>query len=151
MAMVEFQVGDHTLKTERKLDVFVQGNIVRRLSPLFAGVAGSLAPGGSLGDLADIGTALMSNLAPLTEALTSMKDEDVEYILKKCLAVVVIRSSGAGGWARILSPDGSLQFDNINLLEMYQIVWAVIQENLGGFFPDLGTVSAAPETAQALN
>lgn len=141
--MTEFTVGEHAYRTDRKLDVFKQASIVRRIAPLFAGLAGSMGATAP----SDVGAALLDNMTPIAEALAQMKDEDSDYLIKTCLSVVVRQMAGGTGWSRMLSTTGDLMFEDVDLIEVMQIVWRVLEESLAGFFQGLGTASS--EAAQA--
>lgn len=150
--MSEFSVGAFNYKTNRKLDVFTQGHITRRLAPLFAGVAASfdrdeMKLAGPTETAEKIGAAVLGNLGPVTEALASLSDADVDYVLKRSLAAVSRQLAGATGWTPILSSGGDLMFEDIDLIQLYQIVWKVLQESLGGFLSALGEPGAGAGTA----
>lgn len=150
--MIEFTVGSATYRTDRKLTVFQQHDVVRRIAPLFAGLAGSMSSSPQQA-AADIGAALFANMGPLTDALASMSDSSSDYVLKTCLSVVSRQHSGGTGWARLTTSTGDMMFEDIDLLALYQIVWKVLEENLAGFFGGLATPSAeaGPEQPAALN
>ncbi len=62
--MAEFEVGHHTYRTDQKLHVFKQAAIVKRIAPLFAGIAGSMS--GSPQDVAaDVGASVFANMGPI--------------------------------------------------------------------------------------
>jgi hypothetical protein len=143
----EFRVGEHDYRTDKRLDVFMQNNILRRLLPALGGVAKALmtgeqpAPSASPNvTLEAMGDKLFGNIGTITEALAAMTDADCDYIFKNSLAVVSRRSAGTKTWAKLLEPSsGRLMFENdLTLVEMYQIVWEVLRENLSGFFSNLG-------------
>lgn len=156
--MEEFQVANYTYRAGR-LDAFKQFHVQRRLAPallaLTAGAAEQLAvmdqklgqtsPPADGADGADpskaeqldsiidpaIFGAMAKIMRPVAEALGSMKDEDVNFILNTCLAAVE-RKDG-NGWQRVMTR-GTLQYADIDAAVMMQLTMRVIQENLGGFF-----------------
>jgi hypothetical protein len=71
-------------------------------------------------------------MIPLAEAITSLKDEDVEYIINACLEVTERKQAG-GGWARLRS-GGATMYSDLSLPVMLQITYYVIKDNLLGFF-----------------
>jgi len=86
-------------------------------------------------------------LTPIAEVLSAMKDEDFDYILRKCLSVVQ-RSNGERYVP--LMRGGSLMFDDIDLGTLTQLTMEVIQENLGPTFlglVGLGSAGTATSTS----
>ena len=139
--MREFTVGEHTYCSVRKLDVFKQSHVLRRLAPLIAGFMRSapemVAPVQEGDDPEQRAQAMMAavlnNLDPLAEALTSMKDEDLDYVLKTCLAVLSRKMGKGRGLTPVVDSNGSMMFEDITLPQLYQLTWEVLQENLSGF------------------
>lgn len=131
--MADFTVGKHDYKS-RKMDAFKQLHIARRIAPLF----------GSLGDAYKKFSASDKKdplviLEPVSQAISSLRDADVDYIINNCLAVCQRNSSpnaGTAVWSNVMS-SGGLQFEDIEMAEMIQIVWYVVQENLGRFMAAL--------------
>jgi hypothetical protein len=139
--MVEFTIGSTVYRTDRPLDAFQQDKVLRRISPVFAALVGSMNTS-SLDQIADAGNALLGNIGPLAEALSQIKDADSDYVLKTCLGVVSRQATGAATWSKLTTPSGDLMFQDIGLLDVYQIVFRVLQENLAGFFAGLATPSS---------
>lgn len=137
--MGKFKVGTHEFDS-RKLDAFSQMHITRRLSPLVGGIVrlaeldfskldirkdadGALAGVSFEGDAA-------SFVTPLTDALASLKDEDVEYICNKCLAVTSYRQKGS--WVPLMQGE-QLMFPDFGMIEILGIAVNVLTENLLNF------------------
>lgn len=120
-----------------KLDAFTQFHIARRLAPiqLAMGIsAGELATKASA-DEAAIAAAIMG---PIADIVSKMPQDDVDYILKTCLAAVSRQQGEA--YARVLV-SGSLMFSDITMQVMLRLTIAVIKENLDGFFGGLPGVT----------
>lgn len=135
-----------TIGTERyrvdKMDAIKQFHLSRKIGGvLFAlgGVAASLRnlPKTEDGKLDVTEDKAISAMGPVAQALGSMSEEDSNYVLSLCLGAVS-RAQGSG-WARVLAPGPQLKlmFNDIDLGVMMQLALAVIQENLGNFFPGL--------------
>jgi hypothetical protein len=107
-----------------RLDAKRQFHVARRLAPLLAGLGGALK--GEAKGFAEM-------VSPIAEALAKMSDEDTDYVLDTCL-LVVQRQSGQG-WQSVMVKNGGLLFQDIDLPAMLQLTVAVIQQNLGSFFP----------------
>lgn len=123
--MVEFKVGEHEYRSE-KIDVFKQNNIVRRLTPFLTSFA-------SVFD--KIKADPMAALEPLGKAFASMSDQDMEYVLTTCLAACMRKQGDT--WIRVYLPNGGLNCEDIDLLQMHMIVFNVLKDNLSGFFAGL--------------
>jgi hypothetical protein len=115
-----------------RMDAKKQFHVARRLAPLLAGLGGAIK-----GDAAGF-TELIS---PIADALSKMSDKDTDYVIDTCLLVVQRRQGDA--WQSVTARDGSLMFDDIDLPALLQLTVAVIQQNLGSFFP------AGPSTSTA--
>ena len=107
-----------------RLDAKKQFHVARRLAPLLAGLGGALK--GEAKGFAEM-------VSPIAEALAKMSDEDSDYVIDTCLAVVA-RQQGSD-WAGVMARNGGLMFQDIDLPAMLRLAVAVIQHNLGSFFP----------------
>lgn len=105
------------------MDARKQFHVSRRLAPLLAGLGSALA---------DKKSDLAATFQPIAEALSKMSNEDMDYVLDNCLAVVS-RQQG-NQFAPVMSRGGGMMFEDIDLPTMMQLAIAVIRENLGGFF-----------------
>lgn len=106
-----------------RIDARKQFHVARRLAPLLAGM--SSVPDKSAGFAAFLG--------PLTDALSGMSDEDVDYVLDICLDAC--QRIQANGHPAPVMVRGGLMFEDIDMAQMIQLAVKVIQQNLGGFFP----------------
>ncbi|RRA01911.1 hypothetical protein DF054_22870 [Burkholderia cepacia] len=90
---------------------------------------------------------LATSIEPVMEALSSMKDDDAEYVVGACMRVVE-RRHGAG-WARVWSPTQDVcMFDDIDMGTMLTLTGYVIMENLGPFIQGLLTgLASSPSEA----
>jgi hypothetical protein len=102
-----------------KLNAFEQLHIARRLAPMLASLAGAEDEGGALPAIAD--------------TLSKMSDDDVNYIVNNCLKACKRKQEGKG-YAKVMV-SGALMFADIDLTAMLALVQAVVEENLGSFFP----------------
>lgn len=127
-----------------KLSAFTQLHIVRRLTPCIGKLAGLVGSEAKVvfdaeGNIAGFDGDMDAVIMPLADAITTLADEDVEYILNACLAVTERKQPG-GAWARLRVGDASM-FDGLTLPVMLQIAWHVITENLTDFFGELPSLS----------
>jgi hypothetical protein len=119
-----------------KLDAFQQLNIGRKLTPFIPaiGMAALAFRGEVEGKSREDMISEVAGLEPVTKAMASMSNEDVDYICKTCLAVVQRKDpQHQRMWP--VQRDGELMFNDIDALTMLQIVFEVVRENLGRFFP----------------
>lgn len=121
--MMELDLSGHQYFTASKLDAFTQLHLARKLGPALPIVEGLVTTANAEKDKSILTVLMLSHIS----------DTDTEYIMKKCLSVVQRRQEG-GKSAKIQAADGSLMFDDITMVEMLQLMVAVIEENLGDFF-----------------
>ncbi|MGI4812802.1 MAG: phage tail assembly chaperone [Janthinobacterium lividum] len=118
------EVGGNLYRIGR-MDVRKQFHVARRIGPAMLGfLGGSMVKGAQLSTM----------IGPVVDALSKMSDEDSDYVIDRCLAVVA-RAQNGGEWARVTAPDGGLMFQDIDLPQMLKLAQAVLAENLRGFFP----------------
>jgi len=110
--------------------------IVPKLMPIIAEVAkGDLAKViDSLseeenGDLKEL-QPLADALSPFMDAIAQMPEEDVNFIIFKCLSVA--KRGGA-----VVCRNNSIMFDNLGMTELLPLVIATIRLNLGNFIQGL--------------
>lgn len=148
--MAEFVVGSHTYRSG-KLDGMTQFHVLRRLTPVVAAlvearqslVQAKVAPadGSDEGGEAPKPEASTDTLAaiaiPIAKAVGAMSDEDSEYVLNKCFAVVSRRqgTEAQPTWSLLYRKGAGLMFNDLSALEMLAIAQQVIQENIGPFGP----------------
>lgn len=136
--MQEIEIGEKKYRTG-KLDAFKQFHLVRKLLPLFSGMGQSFS---NMPDQA--GTdAFWKSLAPVANAIADMSTEDSEWILKTCLTACSYFNGRT--WVPVTTPQGQLMFEDIEMAEMIQLAFTVIQDNLGSFFPVPQTNGLDPE------
>lgn len=124
--MAEFEVGGVQYRSGR-MNAFQQFHVGRKLAPIF----GKMGP--SLMTMGSPDTATMGLLAPILDALAEMPEDDCNYILFRCLAVVQ-RFQPPSSWAQVWNePAKRLMFDDIDVQNMLQITWHVLEDNLGNF------------------
>jgi len=71
-------------------------------------------------------------LPKIAEIAASMPNDDVDYIIDTCLSVVHLRQER--GWAPV-SVNGTMMFENIDMMGMLQLTAEVVRHNLTDFFP----------------
>ena len=148
---MEFTVRGQLYRTGR-LNAFKQLFISKRIVPAVGKLAGLTKGAVKLGKDADGNPQLDGDLedvlTPLVDAIASLKDEDVEYILNACLEAAERKQSG-GAWARV-RVNGTTMFDDLNLPALLKISYHVIWENLQDFFSDLPSISGLKEAVHKL-
>lgn len=110
--------------------------LVPKLMPLIAEVAkGDLdkaieaIDSGGKGDLKDL-QPLADALSPFMEAFALMPEDDVNYIIYKCLSVA--KRDGA-----VVCRNNTIMFDDLEMAQILPIVIATIRINLGNFIQGL--------------
>jgi hypothetical protein len=131
--VAEFEVAGKQYRSA-KMNAFQQFHVARKLGPIFA----KLGPNAIR---TDPDASLIDMLEPVVDALAAMPEEDCNYILFRCLAVV--QRGDAGRWTPIWNENAKrLMFEDIDMSEMIQICMQVLGDNLGPFIaaPGLNTI-----------
>jgi|ERR1700758_4699879 len=111
---ITYRIGD--------LTVFDQLNLARRLTPLSMVIQGMMTPENAEKDHTIMVILMLSKLS----------DDDSEYVVSKCLSVVM-RQDGKD-LAKLQTPQGQLMYQDITMKIMVNLATEVILENLGDFF-----------------
>jgi hypothetical protein len=122
---VNITLGGKNYSALNRLDAFTQLHVSRKLAPALPLMQGMVNPANAEKDKTLLTVLMLSNVS----------DDDVEYIIKKCLSVVTREQEG-GRQAKIQSSDGSLMFDDIKMEDMLKLTFEIVEENLGDFFRD---------------
>jgi hypothetical protein len=141
----ELQINDISYRSG-KLTAFQQFHLFRKLMPLFSGL-GETAAQNIANAAAGVGQVRWSGMGPIAQAISDMSQQDSEFILKTCLSVCT-RRNPAGQWGRVTAPNGELMFEDIDMMGMMQLTFAVIQDNLGSFFPGAQPSNLEADPAQ---
>jgi len=145
----ELQINDIWYRSG-KLTAFQQFHLFRKLMPLFSGM-GETAAANIVKQASQVGApddvVRWAALGPLAQAVSEMSQQDSEFIVRTCLSVCT-RKNPAGQWSRVTAPSGDLMFEDIDLMAMMQLTFAVIQDNLGTFFPGRPLSDSEGESAQ---
>jgi hypothetical protein len=133
--MQELELGGHKYRTVSKIPAFDQLFIFRKVAPLWSGVGESftLMPRTNGDGTGPLPRGFWKALGPGAQALSDMSREDSEEVIKLCLKTCQ-RDNEHGSWARVMTDSGQLMFEDIDVMTMLQLAWAVIEENLGNFF-----------------
>lgn len=110
-----------------KMNAIEQFHLARRLLPLFASIEQN--NGGS------------PDLKGMMVSLGALSDADAEKIIFPCLTVV--RRIVAGQQQPILVRN-RLMFDDLKITGIFELMLAVIEENIGGFLERSGPTSGEP-------
>ncbi len=129
-------IGDNAYQIG-KLPAMTQFHVVRRIGPVLATMGVSItemaAAGKSMNDEAD----MLTIMGTVSDVVAKMSNDDVEYVIYACLAVVRRRVPVPGGNDRYMNvlTGRSFQFQDIDMTVMMRLTVEVLRENLGGFFP----------------
>jgi len=124
----EFEVEGRRYRTG-KLAARAQFHVIRRLGP----IAGPILKMVMAGKRPDATSINPQDILDFVEAFSAMEDEQVDYVLDHCLAVVNV--SQGEGWPSIMSSDGkTLIFKDIGFHEQAAIVGNVIWFNYAEVF-----------------
>jgi hypothetical protein len=130
IAGITYQVG--------KLNAFEQLHVARRLAPMLGDLVSIfkqhpnlISDGESDGESAE-SRILELALGPLSHTFAKMSNEDVDFIVNTCLSACQRKQER--GYAKVFV-NGHLMFQDIQLDTLLGLTFAVIEENLGSFFP----------------
>lgn len=132
-----------------KMNVFDQAHVARKVAPIVFGmgkgysqvVQGAQGANGEDGE----NTMMFDAMVPITEILAKMTDDDVNYVLKKCLSVCQ-RHNGTN-WVPLMR-SGNLMFEDLELTTLIQLTMEVVQDNLGPSLLGLLAPASAAEVTQ---
>jgi hypothetical protein len=133
--MLDFQVGDFTYRA-RKLDTFKQMHVLKRIGPPLLKLMREEMQGTKPED-AGIDPNLVG-MEKFLAALHDIADEDLDFVIMTCAAVVQRQISPNGGapvWGPIFEPRSkTFMFEDLaNLGDIMQITSNVVRDNLSGF------------------
>lgn len=138
--MIEFEIGGNNYRAE-KLDAFKQLHVSRKLAGVVPKVLPALFAATHAKD--DL-TSLLSSFEPAAEALAAMPEADVDFVFHTCLTVVQRQQGNA--WAKVWNASAKvLQFSDVDMSTMSQIVFKVLGDSLGNFIQ--GLTAKAPKAA----
>lgn len=127
--MHEFTINSEAYRVG-KMSAFTQLHVARRLAPMLGAIA-------KLKDK-DPERDKEILLEGLGEALSALRDEDVEYVINACLEAAERKIEG-GGWAKVRL--GGTTMYELGLPAMLRIAYQVITHNLSGFFAGMPSLS----------
>ncbi len=131
MSNPEVTIGDSVYQIG-KLPAMTQFHVVRRIGPVLATMGVSITEmatkGKSLNDEVD----MLSIMGTVSEVVAKMSNDDVEYVIYACLAVV--RRQQGERYMNVMTGK-NFQFQDIDMTVMMRLTVEVLKENLGGFFP----------------
>lgn len=118
-----------------RLDAKKQFHVGRRLMPVQTALAAAAAAAAKARE-ASVEAWLAAFMGPVGKVVATMPEEDVNYILDTCLAVVKRQQ---GERFAPVQTNGMLMFTDIDMQTMLKLTIEVVKENLGSFFGmDLG-------------
>lgn len=114
-----------------KLPAMTQFHVARRIAPVLMALGGAAVIAEKMEKGEGDATNLLSDaLGPLVEALSHMTDADANYVVGHSLSVCSIKQGNT--WAKLWGASG-LQFQDLELPVMMQLVGRCIIQNLGNF------------------
>lgn len=128
------------------MDPRSQFHVTRRLGPVMSALGAALTtllpklamptPDVVVGD-AKKGATLSDEqmlfvMGPLMDVVAKMPEDDVNYVIDRCLAVVQRRDGEK--WASVMHQSGQLMYQDIQMPTMMRLVVEVVMGNMGDFF-----------------
>lgn len=143
--MSEFTVNGREYRTT-KLNAFKQFHIARRILPLIAKLPEMM--GMTLNQcltdadaLKNVATKNMNaiRLDVIAEALSELKNEDVDYVMSTCCDAVKVKQDTGWTWVRF---KGQMMINFVGMQELMSFAVHVIKDNLSDFFSESTPTSA---------
>jgi len=133
MAAVNVVIGDRTYQIG-KMSAQDQFHVFRRVMPLLKPIMETIKRGRKdlkEGEDLDIRQILQAGVvAAISDDLANIPDEQLNYVIDKCLSVTSLVQSGA---VVPIMVNGRSMFQAMDMPTMIQIMWAVLLENFRPF------------------
>lgn len=130
----EFSVGQHTYRVGSRLSVFDANHVARKYGGVLIFLGTMVTDDQNKPTPEQYARAMVATSSPLDA-------KDIDFAVRSCVATVQRKQATA--WAPVMSADGQLMFQDIELLELMVIVWNVLDENgLLRFFLDAPSASS---------
>lgn len=152
----EVTIGASTYRVNG-IDAWTQFHIVRRLFPILAALAGAAkdarppsALSAGQAELSENSVA-MAGVAAMAGVLSTMKDDDCDFVIRACLKACQKRQGDA--WSQMLNANGHMMFgEATSLSDLLQLTSAVLQrqEGLVAFFQGLQSPADAQPSLRAV-
>lgn len=127
--MTEFEINGVSYRAAT-MDARRQFHVARRLSSILSPSADAL---GKLAPDADSKAGFIAAIDGFFEALSTLPDDQLDYVIDACLDTVSRKDGGA--WSPIRR-GGAMMYD-LDLYTQGAIVWHVVKGALDGFFASL--------------
>lgn len=127
--MHDFEFNGETYQIA-KLDPMTQFHVMRRIAPVLASIGGGNKDG----------------IMGLTLAISRLSDEDVEYVISRCLADC--RRQSGDNWAKIYV-SGRLMFDDIGMGGLVSLTLETLKGSISGAMGALGDMFGAKQADEA--
>jgi hypothetical protein len=124
-----------------KLPAMTQFHIVRRIGPVLASLGVSVLELAKSGKGLEEDSLLLASMGTASEVLAKMSNEDAEFVIFSCLAVVKRQQNER--WQQVVTGK-AFQFQDLDMQAMLRLTVEVLKENLSSFFPPLLAGSSTP-------
>lgn len=132
-----------------KLPALTALHVARRIAPIMSELGTSiqaLLATAHTFKKEDNGDALPQVMGPALDVIAHMSDEDVNYIINNCLAVV--GRVQEGGRPAPVMPNKVLTFNDIDMTVLLRLTIETVIDNLAEFFPFLSAVTDSPASSE---
>ena len=153
--MTDIEINGNQYRVAGRLNAKKQFHIVRRLAPIFAAGAPAIRhwietarptinSDGTPSTESPLDLdSMFDAFGPLAIAIGELTDEASDYVIGMCLSVC--QRQGVGGvWANVATQNGTIMFDDLDMVGMLRLVMVVLQENLAGFLGGKGGSLTGP-------
>lgn len=141
-ARISLHIGKRLLQLAKALTPAAQSDTMAMVATAVRAPQDEAAP-------PDIIALMMPFVGSLGDAMSQLSDADFDYILDRCLETVERRTSDQNTWAKVVTRNGQVMFDDITAPVQIVMAGHVLKENLGDFFPALLRLLQQPTQGQA--
>lgn len=127
-----------------KLNAMDQFHITRRLAPMMANMGITAAQLKKLSSGKPTQDQILALLGPAVGTLSAMENDNVEYIIHKCMSVVHRVDSGKA--QPVQAAPGRFMYDDIDMPVMLMLTYEVCKFNLQGFMSGLSGLINSPSS-----
>ena len=127
----EIKIDNNTYRIGN-MDTRVQFHVARRLSPLFMALTDAMT---GIQKGLPIEVWLVQVFGPVTDVISKLPDEQLDYVITACLGVVQ-RQEADNKWAPIMR-GGQMMYADVHMNNMLKLTMAVVKEVLGPFLPEV--------------
>jgi hypothetical protein len=124
-----------------KLNAFEQLHVFRRVMPIMKPVLQVMRTPGGVNQL--------DMVMAMSETLSTLPDEQLDYVINKCLSVIRVKDD-ARGMSFPVMRGATMMYQDFDMPQLLRLTWEVLMENFQPFFKGLLVAPSKGEAAGPL-